>query len=302
MSTKYDSAMRLQPLSTQVLVRLRPGVADTVTRVQLPGGHAIGLTAAVLLTVYLAVLAMGSPSVWWLIIVPLLGVLFHGLFVAIFYQDSRNLEASDEYLKKHPDLQKTKSPVKNRVLHDALAPLNDLAQVPEHRVLAFDDRGHLVIDLMDRNLDRVIAVNLGPASELNSMDDTHECADLIIQGARDLADFYATTDAFTRPPRLPGSQERMQVESISASQYRADDQIVDSPGYEQVSKDVAVACWEPWRARSLARHLEQRAEQQRQDEWLEDTKQETLERIQGKADDQLVERRRAHLERISQEE
>lgn len=303
MTTKYDPEIRLLPMNTQVLVRLRPEITGTVTRDKVPYGR-FALAAAGLIGLAWTV----TGGFWLLGLVPGLFAAYQLLAAMVHLSDGRKLK---------PHLPKTGTTAEevaayqaynarmatdSVALHKALSPLGDLPSIVGHRYDTEQVNGHLILCLRDDTGSSILEIDRGQVDALNLEPDAGTVADGVIRAFQDMAGFYTATDAFTRPPRLPGCDERMSVETVDAGHYRVDGQPVKSPGYEQISKDVAVACWLPWRERSLALHLEQLTEKRRRDKWLEDAKQETLDRLQGKADDQLVARRKAHLERISQED
>lgn len=292
-----------RPLSDKVLILLRPELTGVVTRPALPP------VQCVLIVIALALLVWSIIQGWgFFIAVPAAGVVFHTIGIAVHISDNRNLKTPDPSTTKQAEIEKARQEweqlnrTSNLELRKALAPLDEIAPVPGHRVEALRKDDNLVIVFATNSGDRILESDLGTTASINLKEDASKAAEGIIHTAQDMTAFYLATDAFTRPPRLPGIQQRMKVEPVDAEHYEVDGQTVSSPGHERIAMDVAIACWQPWHKRLTDLRDEQRLDQQMREQWLAGSELEDLGQAQTRAEDDLVARRRAYLERIKKED
>lgn len=180
-----------------------------------------------------------------------------------------------------------------------LAAARALPEIPGAQWHAEDFSGWLELLLVDETAGQTIICEGAGETRWDVDMAMEDCEHLAYRMAyrmrrigQDVARFHVATDAFTRPPVDPADPrgERMEVEVVDATQYRIAGMLCPSPGLEHPAQDTAVACWPVFQhglrqAETAASELEE----VRRDE------------VRQRENDELAERRRAHLDRIRHE-
>lgn len=170
-----------------------------------------------------------------------------------------------------------------------------LGEIEDDRYRFYSESSRELVLTLVRDSDdqTVLSTPLGEVDDLNRLQVDRGFAQKLLTIGAEAVEFFKATDAFTRPALRPEAKhgERMKVKAETIDYYLVDhNTAVRSPKLQHVSHETSVVCWGPWRE-DYHRHQSDIA--------LREMERESQTRAESSRKE--LQRRRAHLERIEVE-